>query len=245
MPFLPMTSHTRDAMERTGMTGEELHWEIVLGLTRTFERLFKGPDYRRAAFFDDIRYEGISPLEAWRNLPPDVRVAFDQMNDAEKRRVLLLSGANFMWENGLTLTRNSDYHQRTWQTEFTDDARAHFPKLIRFIESLPFEKIGMAEILGTDPYQPVHWHVDGSFDMPATDSILVTFLPEGQRRDVLVKDRHGNVHRPPLDGFCIDDRYLHSIPAGPSFFYLIKIDGIFKPNVRQPKDPIGTRVTVS
>ncbi len=227
-----MEKIVKKAIQDSGSDQSQLHWEVVKALTLTSAEQWMGPNHTSQEFFKDIEYQGLSPQQAELNIPNEHRVFFQEIPLRLKHRFLFFSGANFMWENGLLLSEESLYQERSKARPFSKLARTHLPQTIKFIESLPFKQLGQIEIFGIHPFQPVYWHSDDPEGDFSSDNIIVSFQPPPFSRKVTMQTAKGDICYPPASAYCIDDRFLHRVEPVPYFTYSIKIDGIFKDGIR-------------
>jgi hypothetical protein len=146
---------------------QEIYFELCLGLA-------KSPNSAPHSYYpkDHVYWPHHPDLP---KLQTDVDL--DHLNNKQKLLVKMLDfrtlfkflkyygGAYFSENQTLFLTNALDprsaYDNREGSAGYTDEAKQHFPKTIRMIDSLGIlESIGRVIVWGQDPYQPVITHKD-------------------------------------------------------------------------------------
>lgn len=150
-----------------------------------------------------------------------------------RRQMLWLEvrfGVFFPWKYYVELIPNrywGDKSNAEGKT-FTRVAKTFFPKLIEFVQSLPFQQIGRCNIMGLQSFDHGTVHRDGDPDEQDEPDHFITFVPGGEkrlflwdsveRREVFIAGR----------AYWFNDFDYHGVEAAPYFRYSIRVDGIFR-----------------
>ncbi len=111
--------------------------------------------------------------------------------------------------------------------DFTPQAKQHFPRLIEFVESLPFEVIGRCNILGLEANHHGTVHQDGDSEDPAPDH-FITLCPRRNKRLFLWDEEKREKTFVVSSAYWFNDHGYHGVEADPYFRYSIRIDGVFR-----------------
>ncbi|WP_437492145.1 hypothetical protein WME75_17195 [Sorangium sp. So ce1014] len=140
-------------------------------------------------------------------------------------------GVYFPWKVCYHLLENDrweDKHSGAGK-DFSEEARAVFPRTVDFIRSLPFAEIGRCVIFGLEAndHAPAHRDTEPGGALGPAQSI--SFDPRGDKR-FYVCDRAGEertIVRAPV--YWFNDMDYHGVEPDPFFRYSIRVDGVFTP----------------
>jgi hypothetical protein len=111
--------------------------------------------------------------------------------------------------------------------DFTPEAKRHFPRLIAFVKSLPFEVIGRCNILGLEANHHGTVHQDGDPDDGRAEH-FVTLCPRKNKRLFLWdEDTKAKTHVVSR-AYWFNDHGYHGVEPDPYFRYSIRVDGVFR-----------------
>jgi hypothetical protein len=118
------------------------------------------------------------------------------------------------------------------ESDWTENAK-HFPELIKFINTLPFEQYGRIEIFVADANNRVPIHIDAMSDSDITsdpgDFLWISTRGNDKKFHVIGDD--GKKHYASYISW-FNERDPHGSDPVPFAAYSIRIDGIFLPGVR-------------
>jgi hypothetical protein len=154
----------------------------------------------------------------------DVALSRRQMRWLELRH-----GVYFPWKVYYELVPNLRWEDRARAAgkQFTDEARAVFPRTVAFVERLPFASVGRCNLLGLQANDHGTVHRDGEDESEVGH--FITICPRGDKR-LFLWDEDGKAALP-VGGraYWFDDRNYHGVAADPFFRYSIRVDGVFSP----------------
>jgi hypothetical protein len=110
---------------------------------------------------------------------------------------------------------------------FTPEARRHFPRLIAFVERLPFAVVGRCNILGLEADHHGTVHQDGDPDDPAADH-FITLCPRRNKRLFLWDEEERTKTYVVSRAYWFNDHGYHGVEKDPWFRYSIRVDGVFR-----------------
>lgn len=120
--------------------------------------------------------------------------------------------------------------------DFTEDAK-HFPTLLKLIDQMPFESVGRVLMFMTEPNNQTVPHFDA---MTAEQRSLKThddfiWFQTVPGKKIFVMDNQKNKMYPEEDKHFIwwNEMDYHGTDPYPHFSFSIRIDGKFKPEVKQ------------
>jgi hypothetical protein len=150
-----------------------------------------------------------------------------------RRQMLWLKyrfGVYFPWKVFVELIPNRFWGDKSHGAgkSFTTKARAFFPRVVSWIESLPFEQIGRATIMGLEANDHGTVHHDGDPDKPHLPDHFVTLCPRGDKRVFLWEEESRAKTRIEARAYWFNDQDDHGVDADPFFRYSIRVDGIFR-----------------
>jgi hypothetical protein len=112
---------------------------------------------------------------------------------------------------------------------FTEEARAHFPKLVDYVSRLPFSEIGRCNIMGVEANDACTVHHDRSSDDKVAVDHFIIFCPRGDKRLFLWDEEEKRQLFVPPKVFWFNDGDYHGVAADPHFRYSVRVDGYFRP----------------
>ena len=235
---------------------EALHDEISLGLTLV-ETEYTGGSHKTMGIVPpslvDAPYLDYGHVLA--RMPPDEFATF--LSLADDPRALVRAGAQPSWfgeERDHPLSRKQMRWLKhrygvyfPWQVfyemiptsgwedkangqgkVFTAEAKRHFPRLIDFVQRLPFKVMGRCNILGLDADHHGTVHYDGNPEDPSAEH-FITLCPRKNKRlflwDEATKKKTAVVSR----AYWFNDHGYHGVLPDPFFRYSIRVDGVFDP----------------
>jgi hypothetical protein len=110
--------------------------------------------------------------------------------------------------------------------DFTPEAKRHFPDLIAFVKTLPFQVIGRCNILGLEANHQGTVHQDGDFGDPRAEH-FVTLCPKGNKRLFLWDEERGEKTIISARAYWFNDHGYHGVLPDPFFRYSVRVDGVF------------------
>jgi hypothetical protein len=113
--------------------------------------------------------------------------------------------------------------------EFTPEARRHFPCLIEFVRTLPFEVVGRCNILGLEADHHGTVHQDGDPD-DARAEHFITLCPRKNKRLFLWDEDKREKTYVVSRAYWFNDHGYHGVEKDPFFRYSIRVDGVFRPS---------------
>jgi len=150
-----------------------------------------------------------------------------------RRQMLWLKvrfGVYFPWKAYVELIPNERWEDKSTRAEkhFTRAARAFFPKTIAFIESLPFEQVGRANVMGLEAHDHGTVHRDGEPEAQVSPDHFMTFCPRANKR-LFLWDEDAKT-KTPVTGraYWFNDFDYHGVDADPFFRYSLRVDGVFR-----------------
>src|ERR1700722_17592696 len=111
--------------------------------------------------------------------------------------------------------------------EFTPESRRFFPRLIAFVESLPFEAVGRCNILGLEADHHGTVHQDGDPDDPTAEQ-FITLCPRRNKRLFLWDEERREKTFVVSRAYWFNDHGYHGVEKDPYFRYSIRVDGVFE-----------------
>jgi Rieske 2Fe-2S family protein len=153
------------------------------------------------------------------------------LTPAQVRWLLYRHRVYFPWRDAYHLVENvrwEDKHSGAGKG-FTAEARAHFPRTVAFIESLPFAEIGRCVIFGLEANDHAPLHRDSEPGEALSVAQSISFSPRGNKRFYLVDPEGGSrtIVRAPI--YWFNDMDYHGVLPDPFWRYSIRVDGVFDP----------------
>lgn len=122
--------------------------------------------------------------------------------------------------------KESRFVNKTEEGTITPNA-VHFPKLMKYIETLPFKKVGRILFFATFPNAGVLCHKDAPI-MEHSDHNINLFFTGGRASyiwDPIKKVKH--YLNPNTKSYFFNNRDFHGVDPDPVFRYTLRIDGTF------------------
>jgi hypothetical protein len=139
-------------------------------------------------------------------------------------------GADIAWYHTYYLRRQG-FGQKTNAkgAYWTDEAVQHFPKIIEYIESLPFKEIGRVLIFSTFPNTGITAHRDYHIT-PHKDHMINLYLGQGWRPSFVWDDiQNKKVYlEKGATAYCFNNRDYHGVDPEPGYKYTLRVDGTFE-----------------
>jgi hypothetical protein len=142
-------------------------------------------------------------------------------------------GVYFPWKVFYELipTRSWDDKSTGKGKAFTDEAEAHFPKLVALVKSLPFSQIGRCNIMGLEANDHGTVHHDRSSDEKVAADHFITICPRGDKRLFLWDEDEKRKVVVKARAYWFNDSDYHGVEADPFFRYSVRVDGFFRPEL--------------
>jgi Rieske 2Fe-2S family protein len=180
--------------------------------------------------------------------PTDPALTFGDETDRPftKAQMLFLEqrhGVYFPWKVCYHLLENDrweDKHSGDGK-DFSDEARALFPKTVAFVESLPMLEMGRVVIFGLQPNDHAPAHRDSEPGKALAIAQSISFEPSrgaegasgtaGRHKRFYVTSPDGSTEVP-VDApiYWFNDMDWHGVHADPWFRYSVRVDGVFQPD---------------
>jgi hypothetical protein len=140
-------------------------------------------------------------------------------------------GVYFPWQVFYELIPTLDWEDKSngEGKDFTTEAHRHFPALIRFVRSLPFEVVGRCNILGLEADHHGTVHQDGDPDDPHAEH-FITLCPRKNKRLFLWDEDRRDKTYVVSRAYWFNDHGYHGVEKDPWFRYSIRVDGVFRPS---------------
>jgi len=213
---------------------EELHQECVEGLAKCEE------------YYKISMYPGAIPPEeeknlggrSWTSIVADLDPNSHDYKVIEKlakeeqgfssvyRYIYFKMGGVIPWFFGLYLKKNTFLDKKDGG-ELTDAAK-HFPKLMKYIETLPFKEVGRVLFFTTYPNNGVAIHRDSPV-MNHKDHNINLFFTSGSRKSFIWDEiKKKKIYLDPTArSYYFNNRDFHGVEPEPRFRYTLRVDGTF------------------
>jgi len=234
IPILGMDKYIDTSMN------EELHAECSIGLALC-NTMKMGGFSGSIPPFEQEKYDG---LNTWTELLREIEkydpTGFHTKNIEEilrrtsknnvkavYRYVYFAMGAPIPWFFAVYLLNNSFGNKTNESKDYTEDAK-YFPKLIEYINSLPFKQIGRILFFTTFPHAEVVTHRDGPMIAHRDHNINLFFVES--RKSFVWNDTANERHYLDLDqrSYFFNNRDYHGVEAEKKFRYTLRVDGTFE-----------------
>jgi len=151
-----------------------------------------------------------------------------------RKQMLLLKfkyGVYFPWQVFYEMipTLNWEDKANGAGKDFTPEAKRHFPRLVAFVKTLPFEVVGRCNILGLEANHHGTVHQDGNPDDPHAEH-FITLCPRKNKRLFLWDEEAQTKTVVSSRAYWFNDHGYHGVLPDPWFRYSIRVDGAFKPS---------------
>ena len=157
------------------------------------------------------------------------RSIMDKMTRHERQKyTYMVLGSTPIWHQ-LVYLRNYEVRKNMghYEAYWTEEAKQLFPKVINFIETLPFKILGRVVIFCTYPYYPVPAHRDW-IQQPHRDH-HINFTSRFDRGIYVydeIKDEKYYLDKN-VRGYMFNLRDYHGVDACQLYSYTLKVEGIF------------------
>ncbi|APR84844.1 Hypothetical protein A7982_10193 [Minicystis rosea] len=155
------------------------------------------------------------------------------LNKRQMRWLEYRYGVYFPWKVFYELipTRGWDDKSTGRGKSFTEEAEAHFPRLIDFVKSLPFAEIGRCNIMGLAANDHGTVHHDRSSDDKVSVDHFITFCPRGDKELFLWDEEEKRKVTVTPKVYWFNDGDYHGVESAPFFRYSVRVDGFFRPEL--------------
>lgn len=142
------------------------------------------------------------------------------------RYIYYAMGGVIPWFFGLYLMENH-FATKTQRGEFTEAAK-YFPKLIEYLDTLPFKQIGRVLFFTTYPGAGVAVHRDANM-APHKDHNINLFFSSGRRPSFIwdEKTKQKVYLEESATSYFFNNRDHHGVDPEPIFRYTLRVDGTF------------------
>jgi len=149
----------------------------------------------------------------------------------QMRWLELKFGVYFPWKVFYELIQTRGWEDKSRQKSFTEEAEAHFPRLIALVKSLPFAEIGRCNVMGLEANDHGTVHHDRSSDEKVAADHFISFCPRGDKRLYLWDEeaRRKVFVKPRV--YWFNDGDYHGVEPDPYFRYSVRVDGFFRPEL--------------
>jgi hypothetical protein len=143
-------------------------------------------------------------------------------------------GADIPWFFALYL-RNQDFSKKLTTPEilWTDVAKKYFPKIVEYVEKLPFQTVGRVLFFTTYPNAGVTAHRDYYIESHRDQNINL-FFSGGWRPSFIWDDV--NEKKIYLEkgstSYFFNNRDYHGVDSEPNFRYTLRVDGVFNQHLQ-------------
>lgn len=124
--------------------------------------------------------------------------------------------------------KEGGFNEKSKDNEKWTSAAAHFPKLLKYIETLPFKEIGRIMFFTTYPRSGVVTHRDSIIEEHKDHNINL-FFDGGWRPSFVWDEKTKEKHylQSGARSYFFNNRDYHGVDAEPIFRYTLRIDGTF------------------
>lgn len=138
-------------------------------------------------------------------------------------------GVYYPWAEHFLFKENSpewDFKHEGKGSFYKDSAKEHFPKLIDFIQKLPFSEIGRVSLFGMNPTDDLMIHRDKNPAGYNKVDEFITISPAG-RKSLFIEGERGK--KIPINSkiYWFNNLDFHGVAPDPWFKYSIRVDGVF------------------
>lgn len=226
---------TRGLVRATPLyTGGSLKW---MGVVAPWQMEDGYPDLMHAV--ERMSYDEIRELAALAEPPfvprQDEPVRFGDETEhplslAQMRWLSFRYGVYFPWKVCVHLLENDRWEDKHTGAgkDFTEEAKALFPKTVERIKGLPFREIGRVVIFGLEPNDHAPLHRDTEPGKALTVAQSISIDPRGTKRFYL---QNAEEDEPLIVGarvYWFNDMDYHGVMADTHFRYSIRVDGVFE-----------------
>lgn len=223
------TSYTGGSHKWMGIVPPSLENEPYVDYGQVIDALSREEFARFVSLADD-------PEEYDASRKEDYEFGEERQHALSRRQMRWLSyryGVYFPWKVFYELIPTAGWDDKSTGAgkAFTDEAREHFPKLIEYVESLPFSEIGRCNIMGLEANDHGTVHHDRSDDEKKAADHFVTICPRGDKRLFLWDEEEKRKVHVGSRAYWFNDSDYHGVEADPFFRYSVRVDGFFRPEL--------------
>jgi hypothetical protein len=136
-------------------------------------------------------------------------------------------GAPIPWYFALYLKKGDFFKKGTDENSHWTPQAAHFPKLVKYLDTLPFKSIGRVLFFTTYPNAGVMTHRD-SVVTPHKDHNINLFFNAGRPSFVWDEIKKEKTYLDPsARSYFFNNRDYHGVDPEPVFRYTLRVDGTF------------------
>jgi Rieske 2Fe-2S family protein len=221
------TSYTGGSLKWMGVTAPWVDRDPYVDYMRVIE------GFSREELVRFISY-GPTPNGFDPDRPETHRFGDETDNPLSREQMIYLKvryGVYFPWKvcyHFLENDRWEDKHSGEGK-DFTDEARAMFPRTVAFLESLPFREIGRAVLFGVEANDHAPAHRDSEPGKALTIAQSISFSPRRGKRFYVCDPAGENKTVVDAPIYWFNDADYHGVEPDPFFRYSIRVDGAFEP----------------
>jgi hypothetical protein len=236
MPFVNMDPYIGTSPE----TNWELHLEVIKGIAML-------DNFTMGHFVGDYPEEFKTQGENWttilknieqydptgehrKNLEEVVTRSSSQMEKVRRINAYCIAafGACMSWHSTFYLKTSNWANKGTAKQSQWTHVASHFPKLLKYIATLPFKEVGRIVLFNTFPTVGVIPHRD-SVIQEHTDHNINLFLHPGGRPSFVYDciQQKKSYLDPKATSYFFNNRDYHGVDPTPEFRYTVRIDGTF------------------
>lgn len=184
---------------------------------------------RFAALSDD-------PAEIDPDRQADYEFGEERPNPLSRRQMRWLEyryGVYFPWKVFYELIPTEGWDDKSTGAgkDFTEEARARFPRLVEYVKSLPFTEIGRCNVMGLQANDHGTVHHDRSDEDKKVADHFITFSPRGNKRLFLWDEEEERKIAVQGQAYWFNDSDYHGVEPDPFFRYSVRVDGYFRPEL--------------
>ena len=207
-----------------------LHEEVVLGLSAIDQNHMSWGKFTGVFPSDRGIYESVMIEDEYLtsgNLSEKEKALFRTMNKQQMRKYLYFSKPILKPWAFTVYLKTSSFSEKSKNNPIWDPVAASFPKLCRFVESMPFEQIGRVMFFCTDGFRDVPLHRDDYPAKHADHSVNIFF--DGWRPSYIYDPRTGDKQylEKGCRAYVFNNRDYHGVDAENRFRYTLRVDGTF------------------
>jgi hypothetical protein len=240
-PYINMDPYIDHSMD------DEIHQEMCMGLSMIkcydIGRCNSGlppPEVEKYSGNDCLaitlsRLNEIDPTGVHRRNIETIANSLDkeeEIHQAVYKYCYFALGSVIPWFFVLYLKYSPFYEKTKDDGVFTDNAK-HFPKLLKYIDSLPFRHVGRIKIFTTYPNTSVMIHRDGPVRLHKDHNINL-FFSGGRPAFVYDERKKEKIYlEKGCKSYFFNNRDFHGVDSEPVFRYTVRVDGVFSPEMEK------------
>ena len=158
----------------------------------------------------------------------------ERSHPLSRRQMLWLKvrfGVYFPWKAYVELIPNRTWGEKSAATgkHFTGRAKAFYPRTLALLQTLPFEQIGRANVMGLEAHDHGTVHRDCDPAAQETPDHFITLCPANNKQLYLWDDARQQKTAVNGQAVWFNDADYHGVDAAPYFQYSLRVDGYFRP----------------